>query len=151
MPWAAGGTGYPGRPVRITESIRIDRSPEDVWAVVSDLDTHTAWRPALVEFRQVSEGPLEVGTRIREVLRVGKREVEIEDVVTAHEPPRLLALHGGWKAAEFDVEFRLEPDGDGTLVTMDWPFYPKSLLMRVATQFLKRTMGKATREELEKL
>ncbi|MFO7571957.1 MAG: SRPBCC family protein [Gaiellaceae bacterium] len=134
--------------MRITESIRIDRSPEDVWAIVSDLDTHTTWRPALVEFRQLSDGPLEVGTRIREVLRWRKREIEIEDVVTALEPPRRLGFRGGWSAADFEVEFRLEPDGEGTRVTMDWPLYPKSLLMRVAAPFLKGTMGRATAEEL---
>lgn len=137
--------------MRINESIRIDRPVEDVWAVVSDLDTHTAWRPALVEFRSLDEGPLEVGARIREVLRFGKREIEIEDVVTALDPPRRLALSGGWKAAEFDVEFLLEPEGAGTRVTMDWPFRPKSPLLRVATPFLKETMRRATREELEKL
>jgi uncharacterized protein YndB with AHSA1/START domain len=137
--------------MRITESITIERPAEDVWAVVSDLDTHTAWRPALVEFRQLGDGPLEVGTRIREVLRWGKREIEIEDVVTALDPPRRLALSGGWKAAEFDVEFTLEPEGDGTRVTMDWPLRPKSLLLRLAAPFLKGTMSKATREELEKL
>lgn len=139
------------RDVRITESIRIDRPAEDVWSVVSDLETHTTWRPALVEFRQLDEGPLDVGTRIREVLRWGKREIELEDVVTAVEPPHRFALTGGWQAAEFDVEFRLEPEGDGTRVTMDWPLRPKSLLMRVAAPFLKGTMSKATREELEKL
>jgi len=119
--------------------------------VISDLETHTAWRPALVEFRQISEGPLRVGARIREVLQWGRREIEIEDVVTALEPPRRLALHGEWKAADFDVEFRLEPSGDGTRVTMDWPLHPKSLLMRIAAPFLGGTMRKATAEELEKL
>lgn len=137
--------------VRITESVTIDRPAEDVWAVVSDLDTHTTWRPALVEFRQLSDGPLEVGTRIREVLRWGKREIEIEDVVTALDPPRRFALRGGWSAADFEVEFLLEPEGDATRVTMDWPLHPKSLLMRVAAPFLKGTMSKATREELEHL
>ena len=119
--------------------------------MISDLETHTAWRPALVEFRQISEGPLRVGARIREVLQWGRREIEIEDVVTALEPPRRLALHGEWKAADFDVEFRLEPSGDGTRVTMDWPLHPKSLLMRIAAPFLGGTMRKATAEELEKL
>jgi carbon monoxide dehydrogenase subunit G len=137
--------------MRITESITIDRPAEDVWAVVSDIDTHTTWRPALVEFHQLSDGPLEVGARIREVLRWGKREIELEDVVTALDPPRRLALRGSWSAADFEVEFLLEPDGDGTRVTMDWPLYPKSLLMRVTAPFLNGTMSKATQEELEKL
>lgn len=137
--------------MRITESINVGRPPEQVWAVVSDLDTHTAWRPALVEFRQVSDGPLEVGSKIREVLRWGRREIEMEDVVTALEPPARFALRGSWKAADFELELRIEPDGDGSRVTMDWPLFPTSLLMRVAAPFLARTMRKATVEELEKL
>jgi uncharacterized protein YndB with AHSA1/START domain len=137
--------------VRVTESIRIARPPEGVWNVVSDLDTHPEWRPAIVELTQVSAGPLAVGSRLREVLRWRGRELELDDVVTALEPPRRLALSGGWSAAEFDLELLLEPDGDGTLVTMDWPLRPKSLLMRVAAPFLGGTMRKATREELELL
>ena len=137
--------------MRVTESIRIARPPEDVWAVVSDLDTHAEWRPAIVELTQVSPGPLEVGSRLREVLRWRGRELELDDVVTGLEPPRRLAIHGGWSAADFDLELLLEPEGDGTRVTMDWPLHPKSLLMRVATPFLGGTMRKATREELELL
>jgi carbon monoxide dehydrogenase subunit G len=137
--------------VRITESIEIAESPERVWAVVSDLETHTAWRPALVEFQQVSDAPLQVGSRIREVLRFGGRRIEIEDVVTALDPPSRLSLHGSWKAADFGVDFALEPVGTGTRVTMDWPLHPKSVLLRIAAPFLGGTMRKATREELELL
>ncbi|GIU95969.1 MAG: hypothetical protein KatS3mg012_2426 [Gaiellaceae bacterium] len=137
--------------MRIVESILIDRPPEDVWAVVSDLETHTIWRPALVEFRRLDDRPLRIGSQIREVLRWGTREIEIEDVVTALDPPRRFALRGGWSAADFEVDFLLEPVGDGTRVTMDWPLRPKSPLLRLAAPFLKRTMSKATREELEKL
>jgi carbon monoxide dehydrogenase subunit G len=135
----------------VTESISIARPPADVWAVVSDLDTHREWRPAIVELTQVSPGPLAVGSRLREVLSWRGRELELDDVVTALEPPRRLGISGGWSAAEFDLDLVLEPDGDGTLVTMDWPLRPKSLLMRVAAPFLGGTMRKATREELELL
>jgi carbon monoxide dehydrogenase subunit G len=137
--------------VRVTESIRIERPPADVWAVVSDLGTHSEWRPAIVELAQVTPGPLAVGSRLREVLSWRGRELVLDDVVTALEPPRRLAISGGWSAADFDLELLLEPDGDGTLVTMDWPLRPKSLLMRVAAPFLGGTMRKATREELELL
>ncbi len=137
--------------MRVTESIRIERPAEDVWAVVSDLDTHREWRPAIVELTQLDEGPLAVGSRLREVLRWRGRTLELDDVVTALEPPRRLGITGGWSAAEFDLELLLEPNGDGTLVTMDWPLRPKSLLMRVAAPFLGGTMRKATREELELL
>ncbi|MDH4176592.1 MAG: SRPBCC family protein [Thermoleophilia bacterium] len=137
--------------MRITEQIEIDAPPTDVWAVVSDLTTHTTWRPALVEFRQVSEGPLVVGSRIREVLRWRGRDVELDDVVTAIEPERLFALRGAWSGAEFELELRLEPTASGTRVTMDWPLRPKSLLLRLAAPFLGGTMRRSTVEELEHL
>ena len=104
-----------------------------------------------MEFRQVSEGPLGVGARIREVLDWRGRKIVIDDVVTAFEPPRRLGLHGSWEAADFDVEFRLEPAGKTTVVTMDWPLHPKSLLMKLAAPFMGGAMRKATKEELELL
>ena len=130
--------------MRITHRVRIARPPEAVWAIVSDLETHTRWRPALDEFRQVSEGPLGVGSRIREVLDWRGRKIEIDDVVTGFEPPYRFAIHGSWDAAEFDLDLLLEPIGDGaTEVTFDWPLYPKSLLMKLATPFLRGTMERS--------
>jgi carbon monoxide dehydrogenase subunit G len=133
--------------VRITEVVRIDRPPADVWAVISDLSTHTVWRPALEEFRQLSEGPLEVGSRIYEVLRWRSRRIEIEDVVTALDPPHRFSIRGGWTAADFELDLALEPVEEGTTVTFDWPLYPKSLLLRVAAPLLRGAMRRATQEE----
>ena len=137
--------------MRVTESVVVEASPEEVWAVISHLDTHTTWRPALKEFRQVSEGPVGVGTRIREVLEWRGREIVIDDVVTSFEEPRRFGIHGGWDAAEFDMDLVLEPVAEGTEVTMDWPLRPKSLLLKLAAPFLGGSMRKATRDELEHL
>ena len=99
----------------------------------------------------VPDGPLAVGSHIREVLAWRGREIVIDDVVTALEPARKLALRGGWKAADFEVEFTLRPVGDATEVTMDWPFYPKSFVVKLAAPFMGPAMRKSTREELELL
>jgi hypothetical protein len=137
--------------MRIVESVVVEATPEEVWAVVGDLGSHTSWRPALTEFRQVSDGPVGVGTRIREVLEWRGREIVIDDVVTAFEPGRRFGIHGGWKAAEFDMELLLEPVAGGTKVTMEWPLYPKSFALKLAAPLLAGQMRKATREELELL
>lgn len=133
--------------MRIVEHVRIERPAEQVWAVVANLETHLAWRPALVEFRQVSDGPLEVGSRIREVLRWRGREIVLVDVVTAFDPPRHFGIRGGWKAADFELDLLLEPTGEETLVTFDWPLYPKSWLLRLVAPLLGRPMRRATAEE----
>jgi uncharacterized protein YndB with AHSA1/START domain len=138
-------------PVRITESILIDRPPSAVWAVVVDLESHPRWRPALLEFRQVSEGLLTVGSRIHEVIRWRGRSIALEDEVSAIEPERRLGIRGGWKAADFELNLLLEASGSGTAVTFDWTFQPKSLLMHVAAPLLKGTLERVTAEELEGL
>ena len=137
--------------MRVVESVMIDRAPEEVWAVVSDPSTHVRWRPALREFTPVPDGPLAVGSHIREVLAWRGREIVIDDVVTALDAPRRLALRGGWKAADFEVDLTLEPAGAATKVTMDWPFYPKSFVVKLAAPFMGSALRKSTREELELL
>ncbi|MDQ3672527.1 MAG: SRPBCC family protein [Actinomycetota bacterium] len=134
--------------MKITERIHIDRPPEDVWAVVSDPTTHTEWRPGLVEFRQDSEGPLAVGSHIRERIRWRGREIELDDYVTALEPARRLGVRGGWKAADFELDFLLEPAQGGTEVSFDWSFLPKTFFMRLVAPLLGRTFRGATKDEL---
>ena len=134
--------------MRIREHIDNDGTPEDVWAIVSNPGTHTTWRPALVEFRQLSEGPLQVGSRIKEKIRWAGREIEIDDVVTALEPPQHLGMRGGWKAADFELDLLLEPANSGTRASFDWSFHPKSLFVRLATPLLGRAFRRATKDQL---
>ena len=137
--------------MRSTESVLVDSRASAVWAVVTDLGSHPRWRPALREFRQVSEGPLRVGTRIHEVIAWRGREIALDDEVTALEPERRLAIRGGWKAADFDLDMLLDPRGQSTSVTFDWSLHPKTLTMRLVAPFLRGTMRRSTREEVEGL
>src|SRR5512146_517451 len=137
--------------MRIIESVLVDCPASDVWAVVTDLGSHPRWRPALREFRQLSDGSLRVGARIHEVIAWRGREIVLADEVTALEPERRLALRGGWKAADFDLEMLLDPQGQSTSVTFDWSLHPKTLTMRLVAPFLRGTMRRSTREEVEGL
>jgi uncharacterized protein YndB with AHSA1/START domain len=137
--------------MRITESVLVEAPASDVWAVLTDLGSHPRWRPALREFRQVSEGPLRVGARIHEVIAWRGREIVLADEVTALEPERRLAIRGGWKAADFDLDMLLDPRGQSTSVTFDWLLRPKTLTMRLVAPFLRGTMRRSTLEEVEGL
>ena len=69
-------------------------------------------------------------------------------MVTALDPPRRLGMRGGWKAADFELNLLLEPANGGTRVAFDWSFDPRTLLVRLATPLLGRTLRGATRDEL---
>jgi len=82
----------------------------------------------------------------------GRSPAPVDTTALSVEPPHRFAIRGGWEAADFELDFLLEPvGGNATLATFDWPLYPKSLLMKVAAPFLKGTMKRSTAAEAEGL
>lgn len=133
--------------LRTVSTTVVERSREEVWRVVADLGTHTAWRPAIVELHQLDEGPLRVGSRIREVLRWAGRTLELDDVVTEHDAPARLGMRGSWDGGSFDFTIVLEDAPPGTRVTLDWTLRPRGRLLRAAGPLLRRPLRRATDEE----
>jgi uncharacterized protein YndB with AHSA1/START domain len=72
----------------ITESIEINRRPEDVFAYLDDVERHGEWQDQIVDVQPESDQPMGVGKRVRETRRVpgGDRSMTYE--VTEYDPPR---------------------------------------------------------------
>src|SRR5436190_9954628 len=72
-------------------TVEISRSPEEVFAFVSDPAKLSAWQDA-EEVQQLTDGPVRAGTRFREVHKaMGRRRVELTEVVEC-DPGRLLHI-----------------------------------------------------------
>ena len=54
--------------------IEIPSPAEAVWEVVADYATDTVWRKGITEMTPDRDGPPQVGTKVREVLKLGGRE-----------------------------------------------------------------------------
>jgi uncharacterized membrane protein len=98
----------------ISESIEIDRRPEDVFAYLDDVERHGEWQEQIVGVERQDDGPLRVGSRVTETRRVpgGDRTMTYE--VTEHNPPRessFLVLDGPIRA---EGTISIEPIGDGS-------------------------------------
>ena len=78
----------------LTNSIEIDRPPEDVFAYLDQLDRHGEWQASIVSSRLDTEGPVHVGSRATDTRKVpgGKRDVTYE--ITEYDPPRRTAFRG---------------------------------------------------------
>jgi uncharacterized protein YndB with AHSA1/START domain len=102
----------------------IDRSPAVVWHffAVDHLRNHPRWDPKM-ELRQLTEGPIGVGTRIqRRHMRFG---VPIEGTmeVVEFQPERAMAavIHDNTPTGALEIHSRMtaEPEGEGrTTVTI---------------------------------
>jgi uncharacterized protein YndB with AHSA1/START domain len=98
----------------ISESIEINRSPEDVFAYLDDVKRHGEWQEQIVDVRPEGDQPMGVGKRVRETRRVpgGDRSMTYE--ITEHDPPRqssFRVLDGPIRAVG---TVSVEPIGDGS-------------------------------------
>jgi uncharacterized protein YndB with AHSA1/START domain len=61
--------------VRIQDSTTIDRPVEEVWRFVSDPSNDPKWYQGTMEVRQISEGPIAVGTTFEAVIQFRGRSL----------------------------------------------------------------------------
>ena len=78
----------------MTHSIEINRSPEDVFRYLDELDRHDEWQEQIQETRLDTDPPTRAGSRATDKRKVpgGVREFTYE--VTEHEPPRRSSFRG---------------------------------------------------------
>ena len=98
----------------ITHSIDIDRRAEDVFAYLDQLERHGEWQRQIVSTTVETDGPVRVGTRVREVRRAGGREQDASYEITAHDPPRTTSFRGIAGPVRPVGTMTVEPLGDGT-------------------------------------
>src|SRR6266536_3256686 len=94
----------------ITESIEIDRRPEDVFAYLDRLDRHGAWQGTIMSTRVETEGPTQVGSRAVDRRKVPGGPRDIASEIIEHDPPRSVAFRG--------VDGPVRPVGSITVETL---------------------------------
>ena len=98
----------------ITHSIEINRRPEDVLAYFDDVERHGEWQSQITSTRLETEGPVRVGTRVRETRKIGGREQDTSYEITEHDPPRKTAFRGIAGPVRPVGTLTVNPAGDGS-------------------------------------
>jgi uncharacterized protein YndB with AHSA1/START domain len=98
----------------ITHSIEIDRAPGDVFAYLDQFDRHGEWQSNIVRATVESEGPVRVGTRVKEIRKIGGREQDTSFEVTEYEPPHKSSFRGVVGPVRPVGAVTVEPLGDGS-------------------------------------
>ncbi len=100
----------------IAASVRIDASPEEVFAYLADIARHGEWTDNEVVIEQVSEGEVRVGTRFRSTGRMMGRDWPMDLEVTAYEPPSRLAFTTISDEERYEHELLVRPADGGSVV-----------------------------------
>jgi uncharacterized protein YndB with AHSA1/START domain len=112
--------------VRFEVEIHIDRPPEDVFSFLTDIARVPEWQGSATSAD--AEGPLAVGTRIRETRRFLGREYRVVHEVTAYDPPHRFDIRSVEGPIPLSVRHTLEPSGGGTRLEAVGEANPEGLL-----------------------
>ena len=134
--------------IRIELTIAIERSPEDVFELLTDIGRLPEWQTSAIEAH--SDGPLEQGSRVAEKRRLLGREVDSELEVVAYEPPTRLTLRSLGGPVNFTVDHELAAKGGGTELTFVAEAQPRGAL-RLAEPVLARTAEQQFRQDFDRL
>ena len=143
---------HQGRCMDETVGIDINRSPEDVWAFVSDLPKTPQWRPHLGTVRWLDEGNRGVGARFETVTTfLFWRNVRIVCEITQWEPPhqfRYVVVSGPIRA---DALWGIRPQGRGSHFFAAGDIVGHSLLARISRPLARPLFLRQTNADLRRL
>jgi uncharacterized protein YndB with AHSA1/START domain len=103
----------------IATSVEIARSPEDVFAYITDVHRHPEWQEGLVSATLETEGPLRVGSRAVHRRKLGPATVATTSEITALNSPHLVAFRGLDGPIRAEGTQRVEPAGEGSRVSFE--------------------------------
>jgi uncharacterized membrane protein len=140
----------------ITHSVEIRRRPEEVFAYLDQLERHGEWQSQIVSARVETEGPVGVGTRVKEIRRIGGREQDTSYEITEHDAPRRSSFRGVVGPIRPVGTVTIEPVGDGSSsrVTVEFDLVGQGmgkLLASVARMQARKTIGESQEQLKAKL
>jgi hypothetical protein len=100
-------------PLDVTATVDIKATAATVAAVQFDPDRDPEWIGGVDRVERVTSGPIGEGSRVRRLGGFLGRPIVWLMHVVAFEPDRLVAMHAIESPFPMDVDYRLQPLGDG--------------------------------------
>lgn len=134
--------------VEFADSIEIAQTPARVFGFVSDLENLPKIQSEVVQSTVLDPGPIRVGTRFEEIVKLGPRRVTARCVVTEYEPERRMGFRAESTAVHYDARFLVERAGEGSRVTVEGAFRLRGV-WRVLRPLVAGDVRRGLKHELE--
>jgi uncharacterized membrane protein len=126
--------------------ILIEAPPEEVWALISDLERGPDWSVVTLECTLTSDGPPGPGCTYRSVSRFAASKLTTEHEIVEWVPPRRMVTRV-IKGAESTFVQTCEAQGEGTVLTMRNDFgVPSGLPGPIADKLAQQVTGTLAKE-----
>ena len=130
-------------------SIHLNRPVEQVFAFLIDPNNLRTWQSNLIETEQLTEQPLRVGTRFREVRQMGPRQAEIQGEITDFELNKRFATKT-LTQPEVTVSYSFEPVNRGTQLNYRFVMQTSGV-MRLLEPLIAGSIKKDSKSDFERL
>jgi hypothetical protein len=132
-------------------SVEVARAPADVFPWLLEADKVPRWTGHLERYERLDDGPLGRGSRVRQVLEVSGRTIDVEMEVTAYEPPSGAQTRFSTNGIEVVSSYALEAAGAGTRLTQSIEARPSGLAARMLVPVVQPRLEQKLTEDLERL
>jgi carbon monoxide dehydrogenase subunit G len=136
--------------VRAELTIEIGRTPEEVFAFLTDVSNLPDWQSGVHGAAITGDGEPRAGARIVESRHLLGRELETTLEIADYDPPRLFVLRALDSPVPFTVTHELEPAGECTRLKVTAEGDP-GLLPGFAAGIMARRAEKQFRRDFERL
>jgi len=117
--------------LNFTNSVRVERTPHDVFAYLAEFENVPRWNYAIERTWKTSPGPVGVGSTYHQERTVPRRAEESFEVVE-FAPDSRIAIAGTLGPFPAHVTYVLQPDDGGTTVVNDVDLEVRGALRAVA-------------------
>jgi len=138
--------------MRVEESVRIDRSPAEVWEAIADYGFDREWRNGLRDMTPDPPGPPAVGTKVHEVVRTSGRDYVADTLVTELDPGVSYRFMGSGTIGGLSGGRSVRPDaaGGGAVFTYTIELEPTGA-MRLLAPLLRPLVRSGLTKDLARL
>jgi carbon monoxide dehydrogenase subunit G len=137
--------------VRFQLSVEIARPVHEVWEYLIEPENVPEWQASALSSRQLSDGPMGVGTHLEDERKFLGRRARSEVEVTEFEPEQRFTLHGISGPVRFTVRHRLEPTDAGTRLDVEAEADPGHGIGRLARPMIERAAAHEIRKDFDRL
>ena len=128
-----------------SHTVEIPRPPAEVFPWLLSEDKVPQWTSHLERYERNEDG------KLRQVLDVSGRKIDVVLEVTRHEPPHRAQTRFSTNGIDVVSDYRLEPNGAGTRLTQSIDAKPTSLSARMLVPIVKPRLEQKVTEDLERL
>jgi uncharacterized protein YndB with AHSA1/START domain len=128
-------------------SVTIERTPEQVFAGLTDVARHTDWARGPEEITNISENPVRLGSTWQQTGKMLGRKIVATMRVDTYEENRAIGF-GSEKPFPMRLLFNLEPVSGGTDLRLTAVGEPANLVGKVAMPLLARSIERQMESDL---